>query len=151
MNPLLVKLLFVASIATAGFLAGWQWNGSRWEAKYTARENQLLAAQNEAQEKFRATEQAWQKQKDEALNDAKKRETILRRDAANAAAAADGLRDELARARSGLPQASADAARKYAEALSDVLGSCTKRYSELAAEADRIESERQTLIDTWPR
>jgi hypothetical protein len=99
----------------------------------------------------RALEQALQAKVSKAQDDAKSRETKLAADAAGARTAANGLRDDLAAIRASVPSLTRDAVNRYADTASVVFQECADRYSELAAKADAINSDRQTLIDAWPR
>lgn len=105
-----------------------------------------VLANNEA----RALEQARQRRADEAAKLGAAREARIRADAASAARAASGLRDDL-RAVELHAATSRAAADNAVRALSDVFGSCVAAYSELAAEADRAHSEALTLRQAWPR
>ena len=91
------------------------------------------------------------KQVEDARNDVVKREQVLRRDAAGARQSADGLSDELAELRRRLPKLTADACRQRADALADVFGQCAAEYRSLAETADRLASDRQTLMEAWPK
>lgn len=149
MTPYIKPALIAISLFGA-FAAGWSWNGSRHETIIATIRQEQAQAQAEFTSQARAKEQAHAKQLNEARNEATKRETQLRADADRARTAAGGLRDELAAIRRGLPSLAADACREQADRLADVFGSCATIYSELAEQADRLNSERQELIEAWP-
>lgn len=128
--------------------------GSHWKA-YSAGKSEVrtewLDAQSQFQAEARAKEAALSAKLNEARNAATKRETKLRSDAAGASHSADRLRDELANIRNSLPELAADAAHNRADTLAIVLGECTVAYRTMAEQADRISSDRQTLVDAWPK
>jgi len=94
---------------------------------------------------------AWQKQKDEALNEANERAIKAKADADRLRATNNGLRDELAASRGKLSSASCDSVRNYAATLSDVFEQCTSRYSDMAGKADSHSIDSLTLEKSWPR
>ena len=87
----------------------------------------------------------------EAINAEKQRTKKLSADRDNLRAANAGLQHDLEAYRGRLYGLSANATSVYASALSNVFGECVQRYADLAKEADEIDSERQTLIDAWPK
>ena len=87
-----------------------------------------------------------------ATNDAKKREVILLADAAATSDALDSLRLSTSQARAAYRLSGPTATASYLteDAGLDLLDSCAKEYSDLAAIADRHVSDIQTLIAAWP-
>lgn len=146
-----IKPIAAAVALAASFAAGWSWNGSRHDAEIAEMRAENARRNADAQAQARTKEQALTKQLNEARNEATKRETILRADADRAHKSAGGLRDELAELRSRLPELSADACRERADTIAELFGQCSEHYRSLAEAADRIESERQELIDAWPK
>lgn len=106
-----------------------------------------LAASESAREKEKALNLSVERAKDDAL----KREKILLADADRADATAGRLRDDITRIRASLPGLTDAAVRRYADAASVVFDQCVSEYRSLAAQADRLANDRQTLIDAWPR
>ena len=104
-----------------------------------------------AERAVRAEEALFNTKLNEARNAAKIRETKLAADAGLARSQSDGLRDELAAIRFSLPALARDAVNRYADTASIVFAECVRSYSALAETADRIDSDRQTLIDGWPK
>lgn len=116
--------------------------------KAVAEYNQKLIA---AQDAARATEFRLNKQLEDAQNAATKREQALS-DAATASAAASGSLRNTVRNLSGLlPNATADAARKTAIAISGVFLDCQDKYRDMAKIADGHASDVRTLKDAWPK
>ena len=140
--------------AAAGLFALVLLAGSHWKAYIVGKGEvraEWTAARLAFQTETRAKEAAITKQLNEARNAATRRETKLRSDAAGAELAADKLRDELANIRervSGLP---ADSRYERTDTLTFILGECTTAHGILAEQADRLASDRQTLIDGWPK
>jgi uncharacterized iron-regulated membrane protein len=129
------------------YVHGMQHTQARWDAEKVTMQAQLL----KSEQANRAKESQLKQQVIEAQNDAKKRETKLAADAADARAESGRLRNSIATIRAELPSLAADAVRRYADTTSIVLGECQDRYSELAETADRLDSDRQTLGEAWPR
>ena len=144
-------ILRYLTVSTAIFLAGWQVNGWRLGEQIAEARADLEHQRVEFQIRSRAKEQQWQIQLQEAHDAAAKREQKLSADAAIARHAADRLRGDLADHQRRLPELTEQAVRDYATALGDVFGECTEEYRALAEIADRIDSDRQTLEDAWPK
>ncbi len=147
MNPLLIRglLLLVA------FGAGWAVNGWRLGEQIAEKDRDHAEAIAAATETARLKELSWNKQLEDARNAATQRETALRRDAGRSRDAADGLRGELAEFRRNLPNLANDAVRQRADTLAELFGACTAEYRGVAEAADRITSDRQTLMEAWPK
>lgn len=142
-----------AVLAAALFLAGltgWTLQGWRAQAEIDTLKTTQAQAAERAQADARAAERRFNDQLAKALDDAATRENNLRRAAGAAAGERDGLRGQLAAIRAGLPDATPAAVADDANRLADVLGQCVGEYQALAADADRLASDRQTLIDAWP-
>ena len=143
MNP---QLLIAAIIAAIGFGAGWHLQTLRYTAKEADHAKQELAQiQQSAASDIRRLDNAIT-----AQNAATARTVGLRRDR-------DSALTELWRLRlavnSAVQTASTDpvACPERAAAIGDVLTELGRAGAELAEKADRINSDRQTLIDSWPR
>jgi len=118
-----------------------------WAAEKTRLAEAVAAAERQARE----IEQADQLRLIEAQNEAFVREARLRSEADSLRALHERMRDALATTRLYLSQATAAACPDIARASLDVFKQCTEKYSELAGDADRCLSDRQTLIEAWPR
>ncbi|WP_136420400.1 DUF2514 family protein [Herbaspirillum sp. ST 5-3] len=149
-----LRLAIAAVVAV--LLAGSHWKAYvmggdavrvEWQADKMAQAD-ATAAINES---YRLKERAMSKQLEEARNEATKRETAIRTDADRARKSADSLRDELASIREQLPSLAVDAVRQRADTLARVLDECQQDYRGMAETADRLESDRQTLMDAWPK
>ena len=119
----------------------------QWDAEKIVAQKALIVAEKASREK----EQALQSKLNEAVDAANKRTKQSKADALAANRVAGGLRDDLARARSQLSSAAADAVRKYAATLSDVFGECTAEVERLAAEAQGHSIDSLTLQQGWPK
>lgn len=109
-------------------------------------------------EKLRLAKDAADKREEElrgqvadAVTKGNQREETIRTLAAANGAAAVGLRDTTASIRNSLPSLSSDALRAVASAYGNVLAECQSRRGEVAEVAERLNSEKQTLIEAWPK
>ena len=140
--------LLGASIAAVGAykVQGW---------RYTGQINQIRAAQAEAvataTREARATESRRFTTAQEAQNAAQKRAQASRADADRARSELDGLRQQVAATRGGLPGEPAAACIQRADTAADLLGHCASQYQELAATADRLNADRLMLLEAWPK
>lgn len=91
-----------------------------------------------------------QKQKDDATNEANKREQTLRADVARVSAERNGLRDDLTASRAAIAGASVQTLRARVAALTDVFEQCTERYSDVAEKADRHAADALMFDKAWP-
>ena len=96
-------------------------------------------------------ERIQQDQLTKATNAAKLREESLQVAIDAAVRSSNGLRQQITSLRAGIPGLNREAVDRYADTASAVFLSCVKEYTELAATADRIDSDKQTLIQAWPR
>lgn len=145
-----------AALAIALFLAfshGMAYKSGRAavRAKWDAEKIIQLADAAKAESANRAKELALNQKVIEAQNESQIRVKKLKADADSARAAANSLRDDLAATRAKLPSLTRDAVDRYAATASVVFGDCSRAYQELAGTADAIASERQTLMDAWPK
>lgn len=145
-----LQLIIAAVIASLGFAGGfgtaWKIQAGNINAKEAAYAQQELAnVQQSAASDIRRLDNAIT-----AQNAATTRSVALRRDA-------DLARTELGRLRlavnSAVHTANTDpvACPERAASLGDVLTELGRAGAELAEKADRINSDRQTLIDSWPK
>lgn len=146
----MLPLVFAGVAAVAGFTAAWQIQGQRYDAiiaEQRATQSALLA---EAHANAKRETERLQKAKDEALKAAALRQSALARDLA---ANRDGLIRLSHAADTALRDSSSslDASNANANTLTVVLGRCAGQLSDVAADADRLASDRQTLIEAWPK
>lgn len=120
---------------------------AEWTAEKLKQTEQLAAFNAES----RRIEQRRQSLVTEALNAAKKREIKIAADAGRARAESEWLRSDIAAIRADLPRLARDAVNRYADAASVVFDQCQREYQDMAANADRFASDRQTLMDAWPK
>ena len=98
-----------------------------------------------------ATTAQWQKDKDDAIDQAQQR---AKTQAANAAAArrdADSLRNTLAAASRRLPDATPSACAEYATAVGGLLTECSAAHQELARQCDGHASDVRLMLEAWPQ
>ena len=140
--------LLGASIAAVGAYKVQDW-------RYTGQINQIRAAQaeavNTATREARAQESARFKGVQDAQAAAQTRAQVARRDADRARSELDRMRDTLSATRGGVPGESTAACTQRADAAADVLAQCGAAYQSMAEVADRLDSDRRTLIEAWPK
>jgi len=162
MKTLLLNLLkdywpaIVSIVGTfaLGFLAAWQLQGLQLDAldlEFAQYKIDVGQQAIEARQAAMKQQAAWLQEKEDALNAARLREDILRRDVAAAQSAARGLRDDLAALRDRVSTDSIDACHRYVGIISDVLAECSDRYSAVAGVADQCVTDVQTLTEAWPK
>lgn len=141
-----ILIVFATGLACGAVINGWRL-GQQIERMHAEQAQAELSAALDAG--IRTAELT--REVEDARNDAVKRETILRRDAAGARNELDGLRDELAAIRQSLPDLADDAVRQRADTLAKLFGECAREYQELAERADRHASDVQTMMNAWPK
>ena len=137
--------------AAIAFAGAWQVQSWRYGEQISEIKADYAMASQKAESEAREKEQKQATQLAEAQNAAKKRETQLRIDAADSRHQLDRLRIELSEGIRRMPTESCDASRKRSEVTSELFGQCASEITGLAETLDRIESERQTLIQAWPK
>jgi len=139
----------------AAFWAGWHMHSVHSAAQILELEKAqaLRAAQHIAQ--MREMERGFHEKMQQTEEETQRRITQLRRTAGNTTAAANGLREQLRHMRAELLR-SANAANTCAGATAtgdttaELLGQCTARYTELAANADRHVIDLLACRNSWP-
>ncbi len=115
------------------------------QAKWDAQTAKDIAA-------ARAREADLIKQRDDAITNGAKRDETNRVLANSAAVASVGLRDTITAAVSRVvSSATTDAIRDTTRAFGASLAECSERRLEVAKDFERANSEKQTLMDAWPR
>lgn len=141
-----------AGIAGAAIAFAGAWQVQNW--RYGEQINDIKFEQSEAARKVFETAQRehdiQQAKKDEALNEANKRAQKNAALARELDGDVDRMRKQLASASASLPEATCEAARDYASALSDVYGSCVQEYRGVAKALDGALSDLKTLEQAWP-
>ena len=147
MSPqLIIALAIGAASATTGFGTAWKIQSLRADSlEKTHVEQTLRATELAAQNAARLSKQII-----DAQNDAALRERGLRADAASSRVSAVSLSHVAAEA---LRRADTthNACRDVANTQNDILNQCVGKYRAVAEDADRAISDRQTLIDSWPK
>ena len=134
----------------AGVLS-WQVQAWRLGGQIEGIKAQQAAESAKAQADARAQELAFNQRLQDAQNEATKRETKLRADAATARRTADGLRGTLYEFRASLPNASTSALIARADTAAELLGACADEYRSVAEAADRHAADALMLRDAWPK
>lgn len=144
-----LPVIFAAVAAIAGFTSAWTYQGNRYEAKLAERTAEYSTALAQANADALAKTQRLQAQKDDAERKAAIRIADIRRDAAAASSSLVSLSHA---ADSALRSASDSHSSCIADAntLTIVFGRCTAELQSVAADADQLTSNVQTLMDSWP-
>lgn len=145
---------YVATAIVAGALAfggGWKVQAWRYDARIADTAAQHATALANAHQKALDDTIRMQRTKDDAIKAAEQRAAKNAAAADSARRAADSLRSTLYSFRSSLPGLTKPAAAVTADTAAELLGACAAEYQDVAAAADRINSDRQTLIEAWPR
>ncbi|WP_349335367.1 hypothetical protein [Delftia sp. DS1230] len=146
----------LAAAGLAAFLA-WSYQGARLgadlaEARANATSEKLAVstAQRAADARVRRAEQSINTNYQEALNAARTREALLRRDLDQLRAVTDSLREQSADAARRLASAPPAAVIEYATALGVVFEDCRAAYGDMAAKAEGHATDVETLTKSWP-
>lgn len=146
----------VAAAGLAAFLV-WNYQGARLgvelaEVRLQATTERLAVstAQRAADASVRRAEQSINTKYQEALNAARTREALLRRDLDQLRAVSDSLREQSADAARRLASAPASSILEYATAVNAVYDDCRTAYGDMAAKAAGHAADVQTLGAAWP-
>lgn len=146
----------LAAAAVAAALA-WQFQGARLDAELaqaqletTTQQLATSTAQRAADARVRQAEQAMNTKYQGALNAARDREALLRRDIDQLRAVSDGLREQSADAARRLANAPSAAVLEYATAVNAVYDDCRAAYGDMAAKAAGHAADVETLRSAWP-
>ena len=136
-----------AAIAAVG---AWQVQGWRY-GEQIASINTEHARQSEASAKraLRMTEH-YRENADAAVRKAEERLAQNKRDADRLRGELDGLRGDLASVQERITSATREAVNQYAAAATVVFDQCSRRYSEMAENAQGHAATVQLLMDAWP-
>lgn len=145
----------LAAAGLAAFLA-WSYQGARLgadlaEARAAAVGEKLAVstAQRAADARVRRAEQFINTNYQEALNAARTREALLRRDLDQLRAVSDGLREQSADAARRLASATPTAVLEYATAFRDLFEDCRAAYGNLAEKADGHAADVRLMNRAW--
>ena len=140
---------FLAGLALAAastwHVQAWRYDAQIAEIK-TAHAQAATLASEEASRNFRAITTKYEG----ALNAARTRETVLRRNADLARTESDGLRSQLTDAARRIAAAPPASVAEYATTVSHLFRDCSRRYQELGVQADGHANDVRTLVEAWP-
>ncbi|MCG3784819.1 hypothetical protein [Delftia acidovorans] len=149
----------ITHLAAAGLAAllAWSYQGARLgadlaEARAAVVGEKLAVSttQRAADARVRRAEQSINTNYQEALNAARTREALLRRDIDQLRAVSDSLREQSAEAARRLASAPPAAVFEYATALGAVFEDCRAAYGDMAAKAAGHAADVRTLQSAWP-
>ena len=148
----------ITHLAAAGLAAllAWSYQGARLgadlaEARAAAVGEKLAVstAQRAADARVRRAEQSINTNYQEALNAARTREALLRRDLEQLRAVSDSLREQSADAARRLASAPPAAVLEYANTLGVVFEDCRAAYGDMTGKAAGHATDVQTLGAAW--
>lgn len=140
------QLLIAAIIAAASFGTAWRIQDWRFDAKEkTHAEQKLAQIQHNAAASIRRADNVIL-----AQNQAAHRTGRLLRDLGSSRTELDRLRAQLAQPVPGAGDTTTACADRTDPAR-ELFADCAAQLTDMAGKADRINSDRQTLIDAWPR
>jgi len=146
----------LAAAGLAAFLT-WSYQGARLGAELaearleaTTQQLEVSTAQRAADARVRQAEHAINTKYQGALNAARDREALLRRDRDHLLAVSDGLREQSADAAGRLANAPPAAVLEYATTVNAVYDDCRAAYGDMAAKAYGHAIDAQSIIDAWP-
>ena len=137
--------------AAVAAVSAWQVQNWRYGEQMAEIRHDQAVASKEAEKFARQAETQRRSDVDEAIRNSTVRAIAARRDADAARSELDRLRDATRATRGGVPGESASACAVRADAGADVLAQCGAAYQDLAAIADRLDSDRLMLREAWPK
>ena len=151
MIPGIYTYLATGTIAGAlAFGAGWQiqsWKyGEKIEAMKLATSNEVI----EALRRNKVLTETITAKYQEALNESRTREGILRRNVAVAVRESDGLREQASEAARRIAEAPPASIAEYATTVSGLFADCSRDYQEMAGKASGHATDVRTLVEAWP-
>lgn len=145
-----LPLITHAIAACAAAAAAWMWQANSYGQQIANLKTEYAQAQVRAVEVAHAETIRLQSKADAADKAARVRANALALDVAGTRSALVSLSNAADSALRNA-QTSGSACESRATALTDVFKGCAGQLQQVAAEADRIASDKQTLIDAWPR
>ncbi|MBL5978353.1 hypothetical protein JAO85_13770 [Comamonas sp. NyZ500] len=144
------KALVLAVLMTMSFAAGWWVNAQRADARISLLKKEHAEQTMRAGASALASYSRMEKTKDDAIKSAQARAERLQADAGAAAAAADGLRKQLAGVPARIAAASRAAVDEYAATAGELLSACTAEYQWMARQADGHANDARLMLEAWP-
>ncbi|KGG82871.1 hypothetical protein P245_25815 [Comamonas thiooxydans] len=139
------------AVLLVGFFAGWWVNAQRAEARISLLKKEHAEQTMRASASALASYSRMEKTKDDAIKSAQARADRLQADVGRAAAAADGLRKQLAGMPARITAASRAAVDEYASTAGELLSACTAEYQWMARQADGHANDARMITESWPR
>lgn len=140
---------FLAGLAVAAastwHVQAWRYDAQIADIKATQAQAATLASE-EAARNFRAITTKYEG----ALNDARTREDVLRRDARAARTESDSLRAQLSHAARLIADAPPASVAEYATTVGELLAVCSRERTFYAEKADGHATDVQTHRESWP-
>lgn len=144
----IAALVLLASAGTAGIT--WSIQANKYERQLTEQSLNQSRAYVRSLEVAHAETIRIQDQSKQAQANAAGRQRKLVADNNAVRVAADGLREQLAQARTQLSTASLASSRQYAITTSELLDQCSRAYQGMAEKADGHASDTLMFLQAWP-
>ena len=148
---LLIEILLIGSIVTGAIFGIHSFLMHEQQIGYDRAAGEYKDKLIEAQKQAEIQTKEFNRRIQEANDAATKREKVLQASADATAAANRGLLNTIGNFRDSVSGASTDALSRSVNTLLSVFGECTTRYTEVARSLDRANSDKQTLIQAWPK
>ena len=149
MIPYTIIVALVSAVLSAS-AATWV-QGNAYKARIATLQQDFAVAAAKSEADARAAQLTIDTTYQEALNAARSRETVLRRERDIARTESGGLREQSADAARRLAAAPHATVLDYATTAGELLADCSRGYQELAATADGHANDVRTLIEAWPQ
>ena len=154
---LVAQVMRYAAVLVVGAVLAWGAQGWRMAEQVQAGKTAIETLRREHAESLtRATASAlnatlvWQKEKDDAIDQAQQRAKAQAHSAAAARRERDSLRNTIAAASLRLPDATPSACAEYGAAAGGLLGQCAAQHQELARSCDGHASDVRLMLEAWP-
>jgi isoleucyl-tRNA synthetase len=149
-NLLLIRFAGVAAAIAIGWMAVSWFASHHHDTGYKEAQEEYAAKLAEAKQVALESERSMSKKLQDAQNARAKTEIRLN-DARRAVADADNrLRNATDYIRNSMPTATAETARATASTAVELLGQCSRQYSEVASAADGHAADSQQCHSAWP-
>ncbi len=93
----------------------------------------------------------WDKQRETATIEGVKRDETISNLGRTVAVVSSSLRDAISKTNGGLSGDSIDTLRERARTYGELLAGCQGRYEGMGEKAERLNSDKKTLMDAWPK
>lgn len=136
--------------AAIAAVSAWQVQNWRYASQIDALAASYADERTKAEQRARTAEQTITTKYQEALNEARNREALLRTELGQLRTVSDSLRDQAATAARRLADAPPAAVLEYATTVNAVYDDCRRAYEDMAATATGHATDVRAFKDAWP-